>query len=176
MSEGERFGGTVTAVSVAVAGVQDLRLDVVGRDYDVPVMVLRWGRIAMRFTTAAQVQAVLGLFAMARQALYDGVRFAPLSEEEPCRFDVATTVSITWRRPVGTATREKRFVPTLRKVITVVDLDGADSAVAVLHRAWRTGLAVFDDADQCRDNPVTPSWAATHPRQLRRAGHGWIPA
>lgn len=132
---------------------------------DLAVVSVQWGEVLMRFTSAAQVSAVLEAFGAVREALRGAVGTAMLGEQRE-EWPGVSVVSVTWTRPpewsvvpqCGVRQRggsEVQWVdvhmgPVLWRV---VDWAGYEAALAVLRNAHRTAVAVFADGGRFRADP-----------------------
>ncbi|WP_433600386.1 hypothetical protein ACQPXH_00495 [Nocardia sp. CA-135953] len=182
----DRIAGIVTTINAMLAGDQETAIDIIGAHGTDARIVLRWGRIVMTFTSAEQVQMMLGLFGLARQCMMDVLPRIPLPAVEESPFDVAALATITWTRtPQGAATIERMYHLALRRSISYVSLTvppitfqildqaSLNSAIKALVHAHRLAVTVYPDGERYKRNPITDSWKRAHHGSLQRRGTGW---
>lgn len=178
--------GVVTNVVAVMAGEQSVGIDVVGAGTDDPRVVLRWGRIAMTFTSAEQLQRMLGLFGMARQAMVGVSERVSLPVVEQPVSEVSMLTSITWtHNPTGAASVERMYHMRLRRTVSyvaltvspivfhILDRDGLNSAIKALIRAHQLAITVYPGGQAYADDPNSPPWMRAHRRILRPRDGSW---
>ncbi|MEV0436589.1 hypothetical protein, partial [Nocardia sp. NPDC050413] len=142
-------------MTAVLAGEQQIALDVVGAGTGEARILARWGRVAMTFTAAEQVQRMLGLFGMARHAVVGVVDRVPMPVLEDPISDVAVFAAITWTHtPTGAASVERMYHLGMRRTISfvaltlgpvafhILDRAGLDGAIKALVRAHQLSVAV----------------------------------
>lgn len=162
--------GTVTELTLSLAGMQDVRIDVAQAGTDNTTMTLRWGPVAMLVSSAAVAHRLLALFATAREGWLHSAAHVPFPDKPATHAAMSTVSTIAWHRPpTGTVTRENVFVPELRRSVSIIELNirpatfriydraAGDSAVGMLTRAWKIAVEVFPDGPQWRSSPLRPS-------------------
>lgn len=133
---------------------------------DLAVVSVQWGDIFMRFTSAAQVSAVLAAFGAVREALRGAAGTVPLEAVSGEEWPGVSTVSVTWTRPpdwsvVNQTAYDERRRRTLHYVDVhmgpiqwrVVDWAGYEAAMTLLRNVHRTAVAVFTDGGRFRTDP-----------------------
>ena len=157
--------GLVTRTMVLVrpvaghVSVQDARTDLA-------VVSVQWGDIFMRFTSAAQVSAVLAAFGAVRESLRGAAGSATLEAVRGDEWPGVSVVSVTWTRPpewsvVNQACYDERRRRTVCWVDVhmgpvqwrVVDWAGSEAALTLLRNVHRTAVAVFPDGPKFRADP-----------------------
>ncbi|NKR30219.1 hypothetical protein GS538_09210 [Rhodococcus hoagii] len=179
--------GIVTETVATISGAQEGTIDVHNAQTPCATMTIRWGHIAMTFTSAEQVQHVLGYFAMARQGMLGVLNTVPLPVAPDHPHQVATLIAVTWtRNPDGVAYRDTMHIPAMRRTITfvslklgpvrfqILDRTGIDSAIELLTRAHKTAITAFVDGQDYRQNPTRPSWRPRAARLVTK-GTDWPP-
>ncbi len=182
----DRQVGVVTSVTAVLAGQQPIAIDVIGAGEDDPRIVMRWGRVAMTFTSAEQIQRVLGLFGLARQAMIGVAQRVPLPIDDVPVSDVAVLTALTWTHtPTGTASVEQMYHEGVRRSIKyvaltirpitfhILDRDGLDSATKALVRAHRLAVTVYPDGHRFAGDPNTAGWKRTNQRHLTPLAGTW---
>ncbi|WP_410875095.1 hypothetical protein [Nocardia sp. A7] len=182
----DRQAGVVTTVTAVLAGEQQVMLDVVGAGDSEARIVVRWGRVAMTFTAAEQVQRMLGLFGLARQAMVGVVERVRMPVVEEPISDVAVLAAITWTHtPIGAASVERMYHEGMRRTISfvaltigpvtfhILDRSGLDSAIKALVRAHQLSVTVYADGHRFADDPNTAAWERNNRRNLKPLGNGW---
>lgn len=180
--------GIITGAVADIAGPQTTEIHTHDAQTLRAAMTIRWGAITMRFTSAEQVQHLLGYFAMARQGMQ--MMRTATSVPLPTATDVDsanTMIAITWTRtPDAVATREQIRIPAMRRTIEyvalkvgpvtfrILDTDGLTSSIELLAKAHKLAVATWPDGHEYRANPQAMSW---RPRAARmdRTGGRWIP-
>lgn len=133
---------------------------------DLAVVSVQWGDIFMRFTSAAQVSAVLAAFGAVREALRGAVGTASLDTVSGGDWAGVSVVSVTWTRPpewsvVNQSSYDERRRKTVHWVDVhmgpvqwrVVDWAGYEAAMTLLRNVHRTAVAVFTDGGKFRTDP-----------------------
>ncbi|MFC8383558.1 hypothetical protein [Nocardia sp. NPDC057272] len=182
----DRQAGVVTIVTAVLAGEQQIALDVVGAGTADARIVVRWGRVAMTFTAAEQVQRMLGLFGLARQAMVGVVERVPMPVVEDPISDVAVLAAITWTHtPTGAASVERMYHLGMRRTISfvaltigpvafhILDRAGLNSAIKALVRAHQLSVTVYADGHRFADDPNAAAWERGNRRILKPHGNGW---
>lgn len=182
----DRKAGVVTTVTAMLAGEQQIAIDVVGAGTGGARIVVRWGRVAMTFTAAEQVQRMFGLFGLARQAMVGVVERVPMPVVEDPISDVAVLAAITWTHtPTGAASVERMYHVGMRRTISfvaltigpvafhILDRAGLDSAIKALVRAHQLSVTVYADGHRFADDPNTAAWERGNRRNLKPRGDGW---
>ncbi|MFD4351512.1 hypothetical protein ACFWPX_03085 [Nocardia sp. NPDC058518] len=182
----DRQVGVVTTVTAVMAGEQSITIDVVGAGDDEARVVVRWGRVAMTFTSAEQVQRVLGLFGLARQAMIGVAQRMPLPLDDVSVSDVSVLTALTWTRtPTGSASVEQMYHEGVRRSIKyvaltirpitfhILDRDGLDSVTRALVRAHRLAVTVYPDGHRFAGDPNTAGWKRTNRRHLKPLAGTW---
>ncbi|MEV0768627.1 hypothetical protein [Nocardia salmonicida] len=178
--------GVVTTVTAVLAGEQPIAIDVVGAGDSDARVVVRWGRIAMTFTSAEQAQRLLGLFGLARQAMFGVAQRVPLPAEEGSVSDVSVLTALTWTQtPTGSASVEQMYHEGMRQSIKfvaltirpitfhILDRDGLDSVTKALVRAHRLAITVYPDGHRFAGDPNTAGWKRTNRRHLKPLAGTW---
>ncbi|MEV0688395.1 hypothetical protein AB0I35_31505 [Nocardia sp. NPDC050378] len=169
-----------------LAGEQKIAIDVVGAGTGEARVVARWGRTAMTFTSAEQVQRMLGLFGLARQAMVGVCERVPLPVVEEPVSDVAVLAAITWTyTPSGAASVERMYHLGMRRTISyvaltvrpitfhILDRAGLDSASKALIRAHQLAVTVYPEGHRFAEDPNSTAWMRTNRRRLKSVGGGW---
>lgn len=157
--------GLVTRTMVVVrpvaghVSVQDARTDLA-------VVSVQWGDIFMRFTSAAQVAAVLAAFGAVREALRGVAGNATLEAVRGDKWPGVSVVSVTWTRPpewsvANQSSYDERRRRTVHWVDVhmgpvqwrVVDWAGYEAALTLLRNVHRTAVTVFLDGPKFRADP-----------------------
>ncbi|MFD4430161.1 hypothetical protein [Nocardia sp. NPDC058497] len=176
----------VTTVAAVLAGEQPIAIDVVGVGSSDARVVARWGRIAMTFTSAEQVQRMLGLFGLARQAMFGVAKRVWLPVVEPPASEVSALTSITWTHtPTGSASVEQVYHEGMRRKISyvaltispitfhILDRDGLDSAIKALVRAHQLAVTVYPGGHRYAADPNATEWKRANRRHLKPRGGSW---
>jgi len=179
--------GIVTRIVYVLSGGQDAALDTHNAGTDGARIVLRWGTLHMTFTSAEQVQHLLGYFADARRSMTGSVDLATLPVVEADRREAATVVAVTWAQtPKATLTAHQMHSERLRRSITAVDLglgnltfrildrSALSSAIEILARAHALAILAWPDGPQYRADPTKASWRP-NAGLLKHRGEGVIP-
>ncbi|MGW5440248.1 hypothetical protein [Nocardia asteroides] len=182
----DRRSGVVTTVVAVLAGEQSVAIDVVGAGSDDARVVVRWGRIAMTFTSAEQVQRMVGLFGLARQAMIGVAKTVPLPVVEPPVSEVSALTAITWTHtPAGAASVERTYHLGMRRTINyvalticpitfhILDRDGLNSAIKALIQAHRLAVTVYPDGHRYAGDPDTTEWKRANRRHLKPRDGSW---
>ncbi|MFW0154135.1 hypothetical protein ACNUDN_30710 [Mycobacterium sp. smrl_JER01] len=158
--------GVVTRSLVVVRPIEG-HVSVHDARTDLAVVSLQWGDVFMRFTSAAQVSALLAAFGAVREALrgVDGaVPVDPVvgASEWPWM----SVLSVTWTRPPEwSVVAQSRFDARQRRTLhwvdvhmgpvlwRVVDWAGYEAALVLLRNLHRTAVAVFRDGGKFRSDP-----------------------
>ncbi|MCV7256765.1 hypothetical protein H7J86_31775 [Mycobacterium hackensackense] len=157
--------GLVTRTMVLVRPVEG-HVSVQDARTDLAVVALQWGDIFMRFTSAAQVSAVLAAFGAVREALRGAAGSATLKAVGADEWPGVSVVSVTWTRPpewsvVNQSRYDQRRRCTVHWVDVhmgpvqwrVVDWAGYEAALTLLRNVHRTAVAVFPDGAKFRSDP-----------------------
>lgn len=157
--------GLVTRTMVVVRPVAG-HVSVSDARTDLAVVSVQWGDIFMRFTSAAQVSAVLAAFGAVREALRGAAGNAHLDAVSGDEWPGVSVVSVTWTRPpewsvVTQSAYDERRRRTLHYVEVhmgpiqwrVVDWAGYEAALVLLRNVHRTAVAVFRDGGRFRVDP-----------------------
>lgn len=158
--------GVVTRSMVVVrpvpghVSVQDARTEFAA-------VMLHWGDVFMRFTSAAQVYAVLAAFGAVREALRGVQGTVPTEPADAAsEWPWVSTLSVTWTRPPEwSVVPQERFDTRQRRTFhwvdvhmgpvlwRVVDWAGYEAALELLRNVHRTAVAVFTDGGKFRSDP-----------------------
>lgn len=157
--------GLVTRTMVVVRPVAG-HVSVHDARTDLAVVSVQWGDIFMRFTSAAQVSAVLAAFGAVREALRGAAGSAQMDMVSGDAWPGVSVVSVTWTRPpewsvVPQSGYDERRRRTLHYVDVhmgpvqwrVVDWAGYEAALTLLRNVHRTAVAVFTDGGKFRADP-----------------------
>ncbi|SPX94946.1 Uncharacterised protein [Mycobacterium xenopi] len=157
--------GVVTRTLVVVRPVAG-HVSVSEARSDLAVVSVQWGEIFMRFTSAAQVSAVLAAFGAVRESLRGVAGSARLEMVNREAWPGVSVVSVTWMRPpewsvVAQSGYDERRRTTAHWVDVhmgpilwrVVDWAGYESAMTLLRNVHRTAVAVFSDGGKFRADP-----------------------
>ncbi|WP_181699032.1 hypothetical protein [Nocardia sp. GTS18] len=182
----DRRAGLVTAVTAMLAGEQQIFVDVVGAHSGDARIVVRWGRVVMTFTSAEQVQRMVGLFGLARQAMVGVDQRVPMPVVEAPISEVAVLAAITWTHtPSGAASVERMYHEGMRRSISyvalsispvtfhILDRDGLNSASKALVRAHQLAVTVYPDGARYAGDPNAAAWQRANRRHLKPRGGGW---
>ncbi len=157
--------GLVTRTMVVVRPVKG-HVSVHDARTDLAVVSVQWGEIFMRFTSAAQVSAVLAAFGAVREALRGAAGSVQMDALSAEAWPGVSVVSVTWTRPpewsvVPQSGYDERRRRTVHYVDVhmgpvqwrVVDWAGYEAALALLRNVHRTAVAVFTDGGKFRTDP-----------------------
>ncbi|MGW6730668.1 hypothetical protein ACWF9G_32615 [Nocardia sp. NPDC055029] len=182
----DRRTGVVTTVTAVLAGEQPITIDVVAAGSTDARIVARWGRIAMTFTSAEQVQRMVGLFGLARQAMVGVAERVSLPVVEQPVSEVSVLTAITWTHtPTGAASVEQMYHVGMRRMISyvaltispitfhILDRDGLDSAIKTLVRAHQLAVTVYPGGHRYAADPNTAVWKRTNRRHLKPRDGSW---
>lgn len=158
--------GVVTRSLVVVRPVEG-HVSVQDARTDLAVVSLQWGDVFMRFTSAAQVAALLAAFGAVRESLrgVDGV--VPVDQVVGVsEWPWLSVLSVTWTRPPDwSVVAQSRFDARQRRTLhwvdvhmgpvlwRVVDWAGYEAALMLLRNVHRTAVAVFRDGGKFRSDP-----------------------
>ncbi|MFW0797628.1 hypothetical protein AAFP30_27750 [Gordonia sp. CPCC 205515] len=177
--------GVVSRLVVTMTGRQDYRITTTAASTDSAALQLELPDLVMQFTSAEQVQHLLGFVAFGVQASMGMV--TNYAQYDPTPQQVARMRNtVTWiATPTGTATREQmthtvikgQTIPYLTLVfdpvaLRVLDTTALRSLIDALRTAHRTAIAVFPDGRQYTADPTRRDWKPTGP-EFGRRGHGW---
>lgn len=178
--------GVITKVGITACGVQKYDVKAVASGTGVSMLQVDFQSVSMQFISCLQVQFVLGLFGIGRQARMGmaTVHRMPGVMSLP-RPDVQTTMSWT-RTPMGAAAREQFAHPVTGKVwpyvsltmppltFSLLDTTAIDSMIEGMQKAHKLAIATFDDGEQFSRNPLAPSWQPPAAHSYRITGTGWL--
>lgn len=186
----------VTRLTLSMAGEQTCRITTTAADTHAAALQLELPNIVMQFTSAAQVQHMLGFAAFGVQASMDMITSYPLTDPAPMQ-TAQMRNTVTWLSlPTGTVAREEmpnpmrelarahhtyppvhmtKPIPYLvlafePVILRVLDTTALRSLIDALRRAHTTAVAIFPDGRQFKADPTRPNWK---PRGsgYRRRGH-----
>lgn len=181
-----RTNGVVNRVSMTAAGEQTAKVQALAVGTRHAAVEVAFPGLTMQFRSCEQVQVVLGLFSIARQArmgMPDAIALPGL--RIPGEIDMYATIAWT-RVPMGAASREQFTHPISGKVtpcvhltidpLTVVLLDttAMETMVHGLVTAHRLAIATFDDGPQFAKNSAASSWRPRAQHRYRITGTGWL--
>lgn len=165
---GERMripAGVVTRSLVVVRPV-DGHVSVHDARTDLAVVAVQWGDVYIRFTSAAQVSAMLAAFGAVRAAMRGVDGAVPDGSVHGPVWPWVSVLSVTWKRPPDwSVVSQSRFDQHQRRKVywvdvhmgpvlwRVVDWTGYESALALLRNVHRTAVAVFADGGKFRTDP-----------------------
>jgi len=160
------ISAVVTRTMVMVR-VQEGHVSVSDARTNKSTMTVTWGDVIMRFTSAAQVHAMLAAFAAVRAALR-GIPGNVPTRTDPDGNPWLSVVSIAWlETPTWVVVPQSRYDEKRRTTAHYVDIHmgpvlwrivdwaGYESALALLRNAHRTAVAVFSDGGKFRTDPTT---------------------
>lgn len=132
---------------------------------DLAVVSVQWGDVFLRFTSAAQVSAMLAAFGAVRAALR-GVDGSVPTERVAGEWPWVSVLSVTWSRPPEwSVVSQSRFDERQRRTVywvdvhmgpvlwRIVDWAGYEAALTLLRNVHRTAVAVFPDGGKFRSDP-----------------------
>ncbi len=158
--------GVVTRSLVVVRPVEG-HVSVHDARTDLAVVAVQWGDVFMRFTSAAQVSALLEAFGAVREALR-GVDGTVPSDPDVgvAEWPWTSVLSVTWTRPPEwSVVPQSRFDERQRRPVCwvdvhmgpvlwrVVDWAGYEAALVLLRNVHRTAVAVLADGGRFRVDP-----------------------
>lgn len=157
--------GVVTRSLIVVRPV-DGHVSVHEARSDLAEVTMQWGDVFMRFTSAAQVSAVLAAFGAVREALRGAEGVVPAVQGGGEEWPWMTVLSVTWTRPPDwTVVPQSRFDERQRRTVhwadvhmgpvlwRVVDWAGYEAALTLLRNVHKTAVAVFPDGGKFRADP-----------------------
>ncbi|WP_020108312.1 hypothetical protein [Nocardia sp. 348MFTsu5.1] len=181
-----RTNGVVTNVNITACGEQRSRIKVVASGTRVAMLQVEFPGVTMQFTSCEQVQLVLGLFAIARQARMGMSKLHRLpGVMTESNVEVQTTMMWT-RVPMGAAARDQFTHPVTHKVspyvrltiapltFALMDTTAIETMVAAMKKAHRLAIATFDDGEEFARNSAAPSWRPRAQHSYRITGTGWL--
>jgi len=177
--------GVVTRLTVTVAGTQHGKIDVTDAETPGALVRLTWSTLSMVFTSAEQVQHLLGFFGMCRAGQMGMADLQQLpgigSDPGGLRHNIVWT-----RTPMAAVTRETWQHPVTQKVWPVLALEISPIVVYIMDRTalasmigdliatHRLAVATFPDGAAFRDNPLAQSWKPKPEHHMRTIGSGFI--
>lgn len=181
-----RTNGVVTNVNITACGEQRSRIKVFAAGTGVAMLQVEFPGVTMQFTNCEQVQLVLGLFAIARQARMGMSKLHRLpGVMTETNVEVQTTMMWT-RMPMGAAARDQFTHPVTRKVspyvrltiapltFALMDTTAIETMVAAMKKAHKLAVATFDDGEEFSRNSAAPSWRPRAQHSYRITGTGWL--
>lgn len=178
--------GIVTKAVAVMAGTQEGTIDVHAAGTAYAVLAVRICEVSIQFTTAAQVQAVLGHFGMLRPNTMGMHPRVPLPVQPDRKGETSTLVAVTFTNTPGAAgTRESTYSPAMRRTIRylsltvgpirfhIIDTGSLASIIEILQSAHTTAIGTFPDGDDHRANPLRPSFRPRAAHRLRGQGPDW---
>jgi len=158
--------GVVTHSMVVVRPVKG-HVSVQDARTEFAAVMVHWGEVFMRFTSAAQVHAVLEAFGAARAGLRGAQGTVPSSPAVgDAEWPWVSTLSVTWTRPPEwSVVPQERWDAVQRRTVhwvdvhmgpvlwRVVDWAGYEAALELLRNVHRTSVACFIDGGKFRADP-----------------------
>ncbi|GAA1890267.1 hypothetical protein [Williamsia serinedens] len=182
-----RTNGVVTRLHITAAGEQAGTVRVIAPGTDVPALVVELPGFTMQFLCCEQVQHVLGLFALARQARMGMPERLAIPGLRSAAELADMHSTLTWTRvPMGAASRSTFTHPVTRNVtpcvtlsidpvaITMLDTTAIETTVETMQRAHKLAVATFDDGYIYRHNSAAPSWTPRAAHRFAVRGTGWL--
>lgn len=178
--------GVITKVSITCCGAQDHRIKAVAPGTGAAMLQVDFQSVSMQFVSAKQVQFVLGLFGIARQARM-GMAEVHRMPGITAGAQPGVQTTMTWtRNPMGSASREQFAHPVTGKVwpfvtltipplsFSLLDTTAIDSMVDAMRKAHKLAIATFEDGPRFSRNPLAPSWRPPAEQSYRITGTGWL--
>ena len=182
-----RTNGVVTRLHITAAGEQAGTVRVIAPGTDAPALIVELPGFTMQFLCCEQVQHVLGLVALARQARMGMPERLAIPGLRSAAELADMQSTLTWTRvPMGAATRSTFTHPITRTVtpcvtlsidpvaITMLDTTAIETTVETMQRAHKLAVATFDDGYIYRHNSAAPSWTPRAAHRFAIRGTGWL--